>query len=411
MLRKILVVTAPLGVVVLTFLALGVMRAAAPEVERKEPEERRLTVTVARAERTTILPRVVTQGEVQARTEIDLIPQVSGRIQELSPSFAVGAAFATGDVLIRIEDTDYELAVVRARARVAQAQQVLDRESAQADMARQDWEELGRGEASPLTLREPQLAEAKANLEAADADLRTAELDLERTRITAPFDGRVRSKNADVGQFVSVGTNLGRIFATDVVEIALPLNDRELGLIGLPIGFVAPEGDGLPVEFTAIVAGEMRTWEGRIVRTNSAIDTATRVLSVIAQVNDPYGAAADDGVPLAVGLFVTAEIRGKPILDVIAVPREAIRDDEFVYVVKEDGSIDIRRVRPGFAERNQVIIQDGLEAGEAVVISALQGVTASLRVNIQDADGEAPGSIDPDTGSGVEPDQQGDQTL
>ncbi len=379
--NRLLRITAPLAVLGLTVAAVVIMVTFRPEPEQAQPEERPVSVFVERAERTTIVPLVTTQGEVRARIEIDLVPQVAGRIVEVSPAFVDGGIFEAGEVLIRIEDADYELALTRAQAQVAEARQALIQEDAQADMARRDWEELGDGDASPLTLREPQLARAQASLAAAQANLAEARLNLDRTRITVPFDGRIRSRSADLGQFVSPGNRLGRVFSTDVVEIRLPLSDSELGILDLPIGYRAAPGEGHPIDLSAVVGGRERHWAARIVRTESALDPTTRQLFAVAELLDPYGAGADkDGVPLAVGLFVTADIPGRPVDDTLVIPRAALRASDRVYVVTEENRLSIRRVDVAFTEEERIILNSGVEDGDMVIVSPIQGAIEGLKL-------------------------------
>ncbi len=382
--RKAITVGAPLLVLALTIFAFIAINSNRPQPEKREAEERPVSAFVARAKRMTVIPKVVTQGEVRPLREIDLIPQVGGRIEEIDLNFEPGGAFTKGELLFRIQEADYELAVVRAQSQVAQARQNLVRESAEAEMAQKDWAELGEGEASPLTLRQPQLETRRAELQAAEANLAEAELALRRTRITAPFDGRVREKRADLGQVVGPQTILGRIFSTEIVQIPLPLTDRELGVVGLPIGYNAPDRDGPIVNLSTTVAGEARRWQGRIARTDSAIDPQTRVLTAICEVVDPYGKSADDGVPLAVGLFVTAEIPGRAVEDVIVIPRAALRSADSLYVVTTDEEgvdrLEIRSVSVAITEPDRVILASGLEEGERVIISAIEGAVGGLRI-------------------------------
>jgi len=241
---------------------------------------------------------VRTQGEARPQIEIDLVPEVGGKIVFVSPNFVEGGIFKKGETLLRIEDADFKVAVIRAEANVAQAQQVLVREQAEGEIARQDYAELGRGEPSPLALREPQKAQARASLQAAQAEVEAAKLNLDRTYVRAPFSGRVRTKASDIGQFVTPGSRLGRIFSTDVVEVRLPLSDDQLSKLDLPLAFMARDSATAPaVDLHAIVAGQERHWEGRIVRTDSAYDTSTRALFAIAEVYDPYGKGTSaDGV-------------------------------------------------------------------------------------------------------------------
>jgi multidrug efflux pump subunit AcrA (membrane-fusion protein) len=156
------------------------------------------------------------------------------------------------------------------------------------------------------------VAEARARLKAAQADLEQTRLNLERTAISLPFAGRLVSTRVDVGQYVAPGSVLGRAFATDVVETRLALSNAQLAALGLPIGFSASPGQGLPVIFSARVAGMDQRWQGRLVRLDASIDPDTRMLYGSAEVEDPYGAnVSDQGMPLAVGLFVTASIQGR----------------------------------------------------------------------------------------------------
>ncbi len=397
--RKFLTIAVPLFIILLMVGVVILLNALKPVPEKKEAEERPTSVFIARAERMTVVPRVISQGEVRPRREIDLVPQVIGRIVYINPNFERGGSFNEGEVLIRLEEADYKLAVIRARSRVAEARQELLREDAEAQMARRDWEELGEGEASALALREPQLEMRRAMLEAAQADLDEAELNLKRASLVAPFTGRVREKRADIGQVVSTATVLGRIFSTSIVQINLQLTDRELGMLGLPIGFEAEDRSGPVVHLNGVVAGEMHSWTGHVIRTDSAIDPQSRVLNVICEVDEPYGAGSDNGIPLAVGLFVTAELPGEPLPDVIVVPRQALRSDNVVYVAKPDEEgidrLDIRRVDVAFSEPNRVVITDGLEAGEAVVISAVEGASRGLKLQLLETASGSTGS-DPD---------------
>ncbi|WP_036767015.1 efflux RND transporter periplasmic adaptor subunit [Parvularcula oceani] len=368
--RKILVIAVSLAVPVGFFVLISVLGSMRPERERQEAETQAPAVFVEDAEFEPVALKVYTQGEVEPRREIQLTSQISGVITEVSDSFADGGVFEAGEVLVRLEDADYELAKTRAEAQVAQASQALAIEQAEAALARQDYEELAGGEGTPsgLTLREPQLARAEAEFESAKANLRDAELALERTTIEAPFAGRVRSIGADVGQFVSPGTQLGQVFSTAAVEIRLPLTDADLARLDLPLAFT---GEGPRVNLSTSVAGALREWEGRIVRVDAAVDPTTRLISAIARVDDPYGANADDGFPLAVGLFVDAVIEGPALDRALVLPRLAVQDDGTVYVVDEENRLRRREVTVAARTPEGVIVTAGVEPDERVVVSRL----------------------------------------
>ena len=387
---RLMLFMVPVGVIVGFVALFAVLGATAPQPERAEPEARPSAVFVVEAAPSSVQLHVRTQGEVVARTEIDLIAQVSGRIAYVNPNFVQGGFFDAGETLVRLESADYQLAVTRAEAQVAQARQGLIREQAEADLALEEWESLGSGQASALTLRQPQLAQAEAQLNAAEAGLAEARLNLSRTRISAPFAGRVRGKNADIGQFISPGTPLGRVFATDRVEVRLPLTDSELTTLGLPLAFQASEEQPGPrVELFANVSGEQRTWIGEIVRTDSAIDRQTRTMSAIIEVDDPYGAAAEAaGAPLVVGLFVSADVIGQAIDYAYALPRSALRGANEMYIANLDGTLSIRNVTVADSSAERVIVTSGINVGERVVTSPLRAAAEGMLIRALDQNGD-----------------------
>ncbi|MCG8440401.1 MAG: efflux RND transporter periplasmic adaptor subunit [Caulobacterales bacterium] len=360
-----------------------VMHANQPEAETSDAPRKGLSVFVETAAREDVTLTVQTHGEARPRREIDLVPQVSGRIVEVADSFIEGGIFQAGDVLVRIEDADYRLAVTRAEASVAQAERTLQREQAEADIAKRDWAELGAGDASPLALREPQLAEARANLAAARASLAEARLQLERASIAAPFDGRLRAKSADLGQYVAPGQPIAEVFSTDVMEIRLPLSDRELARLGLPVAFTASaDAPGPQVTLSARLAGVTRTWTGHIARTDSALEARTRSLFATAEVVDPYGAGADDGAPLPAGLFVEAVIAGREVPSAFVLPRAALRGADQVYVAAKDGRMEIRTVHVVASDRRQVVLTSGVDERDWVITSPVLSAEAGMALEV-----------------------------
>ena len=333
--------------------------------------------------------KVPAQGTVAARTESDLVAQVSGEVIEVAPAFAAGGFFRQGTTLARIDPRDYELGLATARVQVAQARLQLAREEEESRIAREEWDRVGEGEPTSLVLREPQLAQAQAALEAAQAQIERARLNLERTRIRAPFDGRVRIKRVDVGQVVGPNAPLGRIYAVDYAEIELPIPDRQLAYLDLDLSFTesGEMANGPAVDFNANFAGEQRTWRGRVVRVGGEINPATRMVHLVARVDDPYGVqnrrAQNPMFPLAVGLFVEADIYGKRAKDVILLPRSALRGEDQVLVV-EDDRLYFRRITILRADHEQIIVSAGLSPGERVCVSPLAAVINGMRIRIAD---------------------------
>ncbi|AZU03005.1 RND family efflux transporter MFP subunit [Glycocaulis alkaliphilus] len=377
--------------IIAAFIALFVILGATqPRPERETPVPRPAAVFVAEAVQSPVRLLVSTQGEVSPVTQIGLVAQVSGRIAYVNPSFTQGGFFEEGDVLVRLEDEDYRLAVTRAEALVTQRRQALVREEAEAELAAEEWGAIGEGDASALTLRQPQLADARAQLAGAEASLREARLALARTRITAPFNGRVREKLADLGQYVGPGARIGEIFSTDTAQVRLPFTDSELGRAGIPVAFRADSFETAPVvTLGANLAGAWREWEGRIVRTDSSIDPQTRTLYAIAEVADPFGAAAEAaGAPLAMGLFVEARVPGRSLETAITLPRSALRGADQVLVARPDGTLSVRTVDIVESSPQRLVVASGVEAGEFVVTSPLRGAADGMRIRALDSDGE-----------------------
>lgn len=375
MFRKLVTIVGTVGIFIGGGALIAVMGAMRPKIIPKEVELAPPAVFYTIAQPKAVTLDVVAQGEVRPRTDINLTAEVAGRIVKTSEAFVVGGAFKDGDLLVKIEDADYRAAVAGAKARVAQAEELLRREEAESDLARKDYEALGRAEnPSELTLRLPQLAQTRAAFDAAKADYTSAALDLARTEIKAPFVGRVRERNAGVGQFISPGAPIGRIFSTDVAEIRLPMTDGDLAKLGVPLDFSeTPENPGPPVMLSATLAGAFHEWKARIARTDGAIDPATRQISVIAIVDDPYGAGADDGTPLPMGLFVDARIEGRPIENAVVLPRTALYGRDMVYVIAADDTLVERRVGVVSADKDTITLASGVAEGDRVVTSPLRG--------------------------------------
>lgn len=396
-LRKFLAIAIPILIVVGFVVATSIFITFNKEPKEKKRNFNTLAVIADYAKVDDVQLQVRTQGEARPQIEIDLVPQVGGKIVYVSPNFIEGGIFKKGETLLRIEDADFKVAVIRAEAGVAQAEQVLVREKAEGDIARQDYEELGRGEPTPLALRLPQQAQARASLQAAQAELDAARLNLSRTSVKAPFSGRVRTKASDIGQFVNPGSRLGRIFSTNVVEVRLPLSDAQLSKLDLPLAYVADSRETAPkVNLNALVAGKVRQWDGRIMRTDSTYDTATRALFAIAEVADPYGeGASDDGVPLAPGMFVDADISGKSFENVITIPRDGLRPQDEVYIVDNLGKAEIRKVEVLDATPDRAVLTGGVERGELVVLSPMERSRVEMTLKVLDVNDPETVLVDP----------------
>ena len=379
--KKFIRIIAPVAVIVGGIGVVQAMMAAKPAPEKSEEAPRLISLFVDTVKSDTVTLSVAAQGEVRPTTEIDLVPHVSGRIVSISDSFAEGAPFNPQTSLLKIEDSDYQLAVARAEAQVAQAEVNLAEQLATASIKKSQWEKSNKGgEPTPLQINQPQINEARAQLKSAQAELADAMLDLERTEIRVPFEGRVRERLVGVGQYVTAGTTLGSVFSTDKAEVTLPLTDAQLDELSLPMGFVAQPGKGPEVRLHAIVGNRDHVWVGRITRTHAAVDRDTRMIHAVAEVVDPYGAGASKGVPLAVGLFVSADIEGVHARDALVMPRTALRNADEVYVVNDDDRLEIREVEVLSTSEERVLVASGVVPGERVVVSTVPNAVDGMQV-------------------------------
>ncbi|MCY3845113.1 MAG: efflux RND transporter periplasmic adaptor subunit, partial [Acidobacteria bacterium] len=378
----------PLAVLTVAVVAAAVLVRTRPPVATQPPTIEPPGVRVHQVTLDEVPLTVASQGTVRPRTESQLVSEIAGRVISVSPSFAEGGFFEANDVLVRIDTFDYEQAIVAARSQLAQARLMLAQEEAEADVAAREWAELGRGDPRELTLRKPQLEDARASVAAAEASLERAERDLERAHIVAPYAGRVRRKDVDVGQFVTVGASVATIYAVDTAEVRLPLPDEELAFLDLPLSYRGGTNQATPaVTLRATFAGETHEWEGRIVRTESEIDPVSRMVHVVAEVDDPYAAGPNPNrPPLAVGMYVEAEIEGRMARDVAVVPRAALRGAGQVVVVGPDDRISFRDVDILRTTTATMLVREGLTPGELVAVSPLDAATEGMRVQLANVD-------------------------
>jgi RND family efflux transporter MFP subunit len=382
--RPILKIALPILVVLVGVVgATGLLRVR-PSVATHSTARPLPTVRVMAAELQDVQLHIETQGSVAPRTESDLVAEVAGRITWVSPHLAVGGFFEEGELLAQIEASDYELALERAEAALTRAESELALAQSHLERRRNLAQ---RGVASPAALDEAVSRERVASASVRDARaLRSqAHRDLERSRVVAPFAGRVREKRVDVGQFVGRGAGVARIYAVDYAEVRLPIPDGEAAFVDLPIDYRGEAGEsrGPEVVLRAQFAGREYSWSGTIVRTEGEIDPRTRMIQTVARIQDPYGRSEQpDRPPLAVGMFVKAEISGRLLEDVVVLPRSALRGRDQVVVVDGEGRLRLRRVDILRKERETAVISAGLAPGELVCTSPLETIDEGSEVRI-----------------------------
>ena len=379
--KRLLHIVVTLALVVLGVLGMFALTSSKPEIKR---QKQAVSVPMVRTIKVKTGPQSVHisgEGTVRPVQKIDLVPQVSGKVVYVSPALVNGGAFRKGETLLHIDPVDYELAVTLARAKVKNAESLLQLAEEEAAAASQEWR-LYHAKGSkpvskppPLVAKEPQLAAAKARLEADRADLGIAMLHLERTGLKAPFKGRVGQENVDAGQYVPVGKALADIYSTEAAEIVVPLEDEKTFWFHIP-GFTPGKGPGSLATVLARIAGQKRTWPAKVVRTEGKLDERTRMINVVVRVEKPYAKKP----PLAVGLFVTVDIEGRTRPKAAIIPRSALHQDDTVWVVDKDDRIRFRKVDVALLQGDEAIVRDGLEDGERLVITPLKAVTDGMAV-------------------------------
>lgn len=335
---------------------------------------------------------VNTQGTVQPRRQIDLIAQVAGVVERVADNFVEGGFFVAGDLLVQMEQQDYRYASQRAAARVADARQLLAIEKGRVRQAKREWRDLGDSDANDLFLRKPQLAGAEAALLAAKADHAQAELNLQRTGIPVPFDGRILQKFVDLGQYLVPGTPVARIYSTDAVEVKLPLTDRQVGLLDLSLRGDDSGQDrvAIPVRLVGRFGGRDWHWQGTITRTDASIDVRSRVMYAVAEIRDPFVVDARSGrPPLMIGQFVEAQISGREQDNAIALPRQALRPENTLWLVDDNRRLQIMPVVVLQSDDHQVLVQGNFDASVEVIVSALNLVVPGMSLAPRSADVQA----------------------
>ena len=343
--------------------------AAAMVYNKRQPEKKEVVETAIIVETIPLESRdirfsIASQGNVIPHTETTLVSEISGMVREVSLKFVTGGFFRAGEVLLELDPADYEVEVQQARANLLGMQARLALEQAQAEQAKKEWDMSGRSRnrAPVLALRTPYLEEARANVLSAEADLKKAERKLALTRIRAPYDGMIKEKRVDIGQYVTTGTQLAVTFAVDFAEVRVALSDQDIANLDLPGPDELSDPNGNPgpeVSLSSTIGGKTVTWEGRIVRTEGVIDQKNRVHYAGARITDPYCLnCAAERPPLAIGSFVRASIQGTLMRDVIAVPLQAIRGMDQLLLLDAEDRLHIRQVQVLRTDDKYAYIQD-----------------------------------------------------
>jgi len=382
----------PVGILLATYILAQIILNNPP----KAPRGKGVANALISVETLTLLPQsyqvtIASFGTVKPRTESVLTAQVSGEITLVSQQFRDGGFFEKGDVLVQLDDRDHQAEVKIKQASLLSAQQGLMEEKARSEQALIDWQRLGNGaNANSLVLREPQLAAAQAQVLSAQAAFKKAQLLLERTKIIAPYAGRILHKNVDLGSVVANNTQLADIYAIDFVEIRLPINNKDLAFMILPEQYRHHDNatSGAQVMLTSNLIGEQR-WLGEIVRTEGAIDENSQQLYIVAQIDDPYASNNQAVAPVKIGQYVNAKITGKTLEQALVIPNSAIYQGSYVYVVEQvENKRIIKRKNVNIVWQNSdeaivsVMQAESLSFGDNLVTTSLGQVSSGTEVNL-----------------------------
>ncbi len=428
MLRNSLIIA---GILLIAFAAFFVMIALKPEPPRRAPDVQAPLVQTVLAEVRTGALQVAGNGTVRPRAQVNLAPQVAGKVVYVSPAMVSGGRVRKGQVLARIEQADFENRLRQAQADVAQSEVGLLQAEEEAQIAKEEYNRFQQrestrqtispyasvddndyaarlinkqGEASmpeagttdepsSLVLREPQRLAAEAALARAEAVLEDAQLSLSRTNIVAPFDGYIRSESVDIGQFVAMGQTIAEIHAADEVEVVVPLSTDEASLI--PDLWVkrADRNDlQIPASIFMQYGGQDYRWDGYVHRAEAALDAATRTVDVVLRVPRPYDGGelvelpgevnllASHAPPLLVGQYTSVEIKGVELQDYFVIPRRALRVNDEIWTIKDDSLIHIAPVQVIQKIDEEVYVLGDMDENTDVVISDMVAVTEGMRV-------------------------------
>ena len=355
---------------------------------RPEPPKKEIPVSLPLVEVQEMTPTrtqmlISSQGAVTPKNETTLVAEVSGVVRSIANPFVAGGTFKKGDVLLRIDPRDYEVSVQQSKAALANAKAKLTEELARAEVARREWDGLYKEGKSPtdLALRKPFVEQAKAAVESAEADLAASERRLERTVIRAPYDGMVKERKVDLGQYLNVGTPMGVVFSTDVAEIRLAIPDTDIAHLMLNGPRLVPNQK---VVLSATYSGIDVDWDAKVVRSEGVIDPRNRMHYLVAEVVDPYRLnTRATGYPLKIGTFVQARIEGNEVDNVIRVPRRLLRNKNDLVVVDEKSELQFRKIDVLRTDAQNVYFINGTQAGDRALLTAIETPVSGTKMRVR----------------------------
>lgn len=359
------------GLLGAAFAAVKVMAKFRPEAVVVEKPKLLTTVETLVAQSSQVTIQVPSQGVVEPARSTSLAAEVSGKVIETSPRFEIGERFTEGELILKIDDADYQSALIQAEASLAEARSALITEQARAEQSERDWKKLGSNQPpTDLVLRKPQLASAAARVSAATGALEKAKRDLERTRLLAPFAGRISSKRTEVGSFVSPGAVLADFTSVGHHRVRLPINVEDLAFLPK-----LQADSQINVTLQADAAGRSHSWTGTILRSEGEVDRASRSVFLVAD-----AAEKGDSDLLQPGLFVRANIAGRTLDNVFRIPRAAFLDRDRLILVDKQDRLRFKRVEIIRPDGLDLLVSGGLENGDRICLTALASPVEGMEV-------------------------------
>ena len=356
------------------FAAVSLMAKFRPAVVVVEKPRLLPSVKVMTAQASDVALQLPSQGMVEPVRSTTLAAEVPGRVVEVSPRFEVGERFQQGELLVRIEDADYQAALVQAQANLEEARASLISEKARAEQGEREWKQLGTNQPpSDLVLRKPQLASAEARVAAAEGAVAKAKRDLERTRITAPFAGRLRLKQTEVGSYLNPGAPVAEMASTGTYRVRLPLAVEDLTF--LPPPDASPSK--IPVTISAESSGQKITWKGTVLRTEGEVERTSRSVYLVGEVQET---STQD--LLQPGLFVQATIQGRELKNLYRVPRSVFLDQDRLLLVDAQNRLRFQRVTVVRPDGRDLLVSSGLKDGDKICSTALSSPVEGMEVRI-----------------------------
>ncbi len=373
----------PIGIALFGLVGMVVMIKTRPTVTAEPRVAPPTTVSFVRAIPAPATPRVTAYGEVVPVVRTTLTSEVAGSVTKIAPTFVSGGTFRKGELLYALDPSDYDMGVAAAKARLEKARIAFESEEIESRLDAEEREALGVTSDTPLTTRQRQRDMAKAELDAATADLTRAERDRNAADRRAPFAGRVERADIGVGQYVGRGASVGVIYSVEAMEIRLPVPDEALGTLSLPLDFMAsPKTPGPAALFSTTFAGGERVWEGNIVRVEGSVDPKSRMVTLVGRVDDPYGlrSGAKPPLPMTPGMFVNATIDGAIIPDAVSLPATALREGDRLALVEDDNTLRLIDVHLLWRDVNRVAVASQGIVGSRIVVSPLDRAINGMQV-------------------------------